>query len=277
MDETSLPRRVTSEISSTSRASTSRSGSSSIPTSVAANPLRYDAPMPTLRALTVPSWADVPGFVHGFEQRAAGSEGETREAARRRVTDALTPQRLLFLRQVHGARVWAAPWEGVPEGDAGFATDPGLVLAVETADCLPVLILDRRRRATAIAHAGWRGTAAGVAARAVEALLESGSRAADLEAALGPGIGPCCYEVGQDVRDAFGADGEGLFRMGPRGRPHLDLRAANERQLREVGISPAGIHLMDECTFCRPELYHSYRRDGAGSGRMISFVGFLPD
>jgi YfiH family protein len=233
--------------------------------------------MPTLRALTVPSWADVPGLVHGFEQRAAGSEGETREAARRRATDALSPQRVLFLRQVHGTRVRAAPWEGSPEGDGALAREPGLLLAVETADCLPVLIVDRRRRAVAIAHAGWRGTAAGVAGVVVASLLESGSRASDLEAALGPSIGPCCYEVGQEVGEAFGAGGESFFRPGARGRLHLDLRAANSRQLREAGVPQAGIHLLDECTFCRPELYHSYRRDGAGAGRMISFVGFLRD
>ena len=236
--------------------------------------MRYDAAMATLRTLTVSPWEDVPGLVHGFERRAAGSESETREAARRRLSDALTPSRVFFLRQVHGARVCAAPWEGLPEGDAAVALEPGSILAVETADCLPVLILDRRRGTVAVAHAGWRGTVAGVTGKAVEALLESASQASDLEATLGPCIGPCCYEVGQDVRDAFGPGGQPFFRTGPKGRSHLDLRAANTRQLCDAGVPRAGIHLVDECTFCKPALYHSYRRDGAGTGRMISLVGF---
>ena len=230
-----------------------------------------------LRALTVSRWADVAGLVHGFEQRLPGLQGEPREAARRRVSEALAPQRVFFLRQVHGNRIHVAPWEGSPEGDAALARAGGLVLAVETADCLPVLILDRKRRAVAVAHAGWRGTAAGVAGRAVEAILGSGSRASDLEAALGPSIGPCCYEVGPEVRDAFGGDSETFFRTNAQGRSQLDLRAANAWQLRQAGVPPTAIELVDECTRCRPDLYHSYRRDGAGGGRMISFLGFAAD
>ena len=109
---------------------------------------------------------------------------------------------------------------------------------------------------------------------AVEALLAAGSRAGDLLAVLGPGIGPCCYEVGQEVRAAFGPDGGPSFRPGPRGRPHLDVREANARQLEASGLRPERIHRVEHCTSCRSDLYHSYRRDGAGTGRMISFVGF---
>jgi copper oxidase (laccase) domain-containing protein len=80
--------------------------------------------------------------------------------------------------------------------------------------------------------------------------------------------------VGEEVVLAFGPGGGAFFRPGPRGRPHLDVRAANERQLVEAGLRPEAIHHLVECTFCRPGLYHSYRRDGPGSGRMISFVGY---
>jgi hypothetical protein len=126
----------------------------------------------------------------------------------------------------------------------------------------------------AAAHAGWRGTAAGVARAAVDALAAAGSSPDDLLAGLGPCIGPCCYEVGDEVRAAFGPLAEAVFRPGPAGRSHLDLRLANELQLREAGLRPARVLAVDECTRCRADLYHSYRRDGAGAGRMISFVGF---
>jgi YfiH family protein len=137
-----------------------------------------------------------------------------------------------------------------------------------------VLLVDPRRRAIAVAHAGWRGTAAGVARSAVGALVAGGSRPDELSAALGPAIGPCCYEVGDDVRAAFGAGGEGFFTRGPRGRAHLDVRGANRRQLRDAGLQEDRIHDLADCTFCRADLYHSFRRDGRGAGRMISYVGW---
>jgi len=229
----------------------------------------------TLRAARVPALQDVPGLVHGFEQRLVPLGGEDRDETRRRVASALRDSgQLLLLKQVHGARVQHAPWTGQPEADAAVAEAPGLVLGIETADCLPVLVVDPVRRAVAAAHAGWRGTAAGVARAAVATLVAGGSRTEDLIAATGPGIGPCCYEVGDELRSAFGEGGAEFFRRGPRGRPHLDVRAANERQLREAGIAEDRIHRVDDCTRCRADLYHSYRRDGKNAGRMINFVGF---
>jgi YfiH family protein len=228
-----------------------------------------------LRLVTLPALAALPGVVHGYERRQAEAGAESREETRARVGASLDGTgRLLLLKQVHGAAVARAPWEGRPEADAGLATEPGLVLGVETADCLPVLLVDPVRRAVAAAHAGWRGTAAGVAASAVAALVAAGSRPADLVVGIGPGIGPCCYEVGDELRAAFGPDGADLFRPGPRGRPHLDVRTANVRQLVVAGVRPDRIHHVDECTSCRSDLYHSYRRDGPGGGRMISFVGY---
>jgi YfiH family protein len=228
--------------------------------------------VPTAR---VSALEDVPGLVHGFERRRDVPGGEAPDEARRRVASALQRfGRLLLLKQVHGASVRRAPWTGRPEADAAVAEAPGLLLGIETADCLPVLVVDPVRRAVAAAHAGWRGTAAGVARAAVASLLAGGSRPEELLAATGPGIGPCCYEVGDELRSAFGAGGADFFRPGPRGRPHLDVRAANERQLREAGIPEARIHRVAECTRCRSELYHSYRRDGPAAGRMINFVGF---
>ena len=229
----------------------------------------------TLRAARVDALDGVPGLVHGFEQRRGPEGGEGREESRARVAAALQPfGRLFLLKQVHGATVHRAPWSGYPEGDAAVAEQPGMILGIETADCLPVLVVDPVRRAVAAAHAGWRGTAAGVARAAVAALVAAGSRPGDLLAATGPGIGPCCYEVGDELRAAFGEDGAGFFRPGPRGRLHLDVRAANERQLRAAGIAEEHLHRVAECTYCRADLYPSYRREGRGAGRMISFVGF---
>ncbi len=228
-----------------------------------------------LRTATVPALAAVPGLVHGFEQRAPRDGAETREEGLARITRALDGSgRLLLLRQVHGAAVAEAPWDGAPEADASVASARGLILGIQTADCLPVLIVDPRRRAVAAAHAGWRGTAAFVAARAVESLVARGSRPQDLVAAIGPGIGPCCYEVGEELRGAMGPSFAPFFRPGPSGRPHLDLRAANVRLLEGAGVPPGALHHVADCTRCRADLYPSYRRDGKAAGRMVSFVGF---
>ncbi len=223
--------------------------------------------------VVVPAFAAIPGLVHGFGRRA--ERAETRDETRSRVARTLEPAGSLFLlKQVHGTRVVAAPWDGTPEADAAVAEEPGLLLGIKTADCLPILLVDPRRRAVAAAHAGWRGTAAGVALRAVEALVARGSRASDLLAALGPAIGSCCYEVGEELRDVFAEEAEHVLRPGPRGRPHLDLREANTRQLLRAGLAGLSLFQLAECTRCHADRYHSYRRDGPGAGRMISFVGF---
>jgi polyphenol oxidase len=232
--------------------------------------------METLRAARVPSLLAVPGLVHGFEQKGGAPRAESREESRARVTATLAPWgRLHLMRQVHGTTVHDAPWTGLPEGDAAVATGNGVLLGIETADCLPVLLVDPRRRVVAAAHAGWRGTAKGVARATVDHLVADGSRPADLLAALGPGIGPCCYEVGDELRREF-PGGEAFFCAGPRGKPHLDVRAANRAQLAAAGLLPGHVHSIDDCTRCRADLYPSYRRDGHGAGRMVSYIGFAP-
>ena len=229
----------------------------------------------TLRAATVPAFDAIPGLVHGFEQRLGPPGWETRDGSRRRVTHALADRgRLLLLHQVHGVTVARAPWEGRPEADASIASGPGQILGIETADCLPLLLVDPRRRVVAAAHAGWRGTASGVAKAALAALVGEGSAPADVLAALGPNIGPCCYEVGPELVPQFGPGGEAFFRPGRGDRLMLDVRAANVRQLRDAGIPEANIHHVADCTRCEADKYHSYRREGAAGGRMISYVGF---
>jgi polyphenol oxidase len=170
------------------------------------------------------------------------------------------------LQQIHSAR--CVPAEGrtgvLGEGDALLENSPGSVVAVKTADCIPVLLVDERRRAVAAVHAGWRGTAARIVPHAVASMERYfGTQPGDLHAAIGPGIGPCCYEVGPDVAAQFGGQG----------RAHIDLAAANRRQLEEVGVTPGRIYASNLCTMCRPEEFHSFRRDKEAAGRMHAFVG----
>jgi hypothetical protein len=233
-----------------------------------------DEPAPRFREIA--ALRDVPGLVHGFGVRRRAGRGEAREESLRRAQDALAPSgRLLLLRQVHGAEVARVPWEDRPEADAAMAGGLRQLIGIRTADCLPVLIADPRRRIVGAAHAGWRGTAKGVVGRLVAALLAEGCRAEDLIAALGPAIGPCCYEVGEEVRLALGEAAAPAFRPGPRGRPHLDLRAANRQQLLEAGLRAVNLHAIEDCTACRPDLYDSHRRDGSAAGRMLSYIGFV--
>jgi YfiH family protein len=228
-----------------------------------------------LNKATRAALARIPRLVQGFGLRAPGRSPESPAETARRVAAGLDGDgRLLLLRQVHGTTVALAPWDAAPQADAAVATEPGLVLGIQTADCLPVLLVDPERGFVAAAHAGWRGTAAGVTRQAVRALIARGSRPEALVAALGPGIGPCCYEVGDELRELFGPEAARFFLPGTDGGLRLDVRAANVRQLEAAGVRPEAIHHVADCTFCHAGRYHSYRREGHGSGRMISFVGF---
>lgn len=185
--------------------------------------------------------------------------------------------RLAYLRQIHSDRVCVAgPVAGyVGEGDALVTDRAGLLLAVRTADCLPILIADERRRAVAAIHAGWRGTASGVARRTVEALCRSfGSRPEDLVVAIGPGIGACCYEVGPEVAERFRSLLPELERV-PEG-VRLDLAEANRREFMAAGLRPERISVARLCTYCRPEEFHSHRREPWAKGRMWSVIGIRP-
>jgi YfiH family protein len=194
----------------------------------------------------------LPWLLHGFGTRLADIPARFAQLA--------------TLKQIHSSSCVAA--EGrtgiLGEGDALLENQPGSVVAVKTADCIPILLVDERRRAVAAVHAGWRGTVARIAAAAVAALgRRFDTRAEDLHAAIGPGIGKCCYEVGAEVAAQFGGQGRG----------HIDLAAANCRQLTEAGVTPERIYASNLCTMCRAEEFHSFRRDQDAAGRMVSFAG----
>lgn len=178
-------------------------------------------------------------------------------------------QQLATLKQVHSAECVAAGGRSgvLGQGDALLENTPGSVVAVKTADCVPILLVDDRHRAVAAVHAGWRGTASAIATRAVEAMGERfGTDPADLHAAIGPAIGGCCYEVGPEVADRFGREG----------RVHLDLAEMNRGQLTKIGIATGRIYVSGMCTMCRGDEFHSFRRDREAAGRLYSFAGIRP-
>jgi YfiH family protein len=187
--------------------------------------------------------------------------------------------RLLTLRQVHKADVL------VFEGDTRILTHPlpydavvtnkkRVALAISTADCLPILMIDRSKKVIAAVHAGWRGMWRGVVQRAARTMIAAFESApGDILAGIGPGIGPCCYEVGTEVvslfQNSFEAPHE--FIQKREGRTYLDLSRAAQLELIQVGIPPENIEAIPLCTACRQDLFFSYRRDGE-TGRQLSFI-----
>ncbi len=218
------------------------------------------------------------GLVVAFSERGAAPPEESSPTSylARRLARALSLDGTPIVRatQVHGTRavlVRESPPAGAVE-DAGecdaLATGlPGVALAVQTADCVPIVLASQG--AIAAVHAGWRGTAGNAAAAGVRALAQIGAAASSLRAWLGPSIGVCCYEVGGEVAAQFA--GEHL-RASCGGRFHLDVAAVNRAQLEAAGVPPGRISVHSGCTKCGGEKYASYRRDGAAAGRMIGLV-----
>jgi YfiH family protein len=162
------------------------------------------------------------------------------------------------------------------EGDAAVTSLEGALLGIQTADCVPILIADSEARAVAAVHAGWRGTAAGISEKTVERLKNKFQvRPENLTAVIGPHIGVCCYEIGDDVAAAM-ADPAVLERRADWLKPHLNLGEANRRQLRNAGIPDEQIDVSSSCTQCRGDLFFSYRREGTRAGRLLSVIGIAP-
>jgi YfiH family protein len=263
----------------------------------------------------VPSWSSYGWLRHGFSTRQGGvssiygenslnlgwgKEDDPASAAenRRRFFGDLQGKaefRTVTLKQVHSGVVRAiresdGVWQGkleTPEGKAalegdGLMTDlPGVMLGVQTADCVPVLVADVEKRAVAAFHAGWRGTVARIVEQGIGKMREEyGSRPEDLMAAVGPSIGACCYSVGEELRSEFetrfGYAGQ-LFRIAAGGQMHLDLWEANRRQLLDAGVKGERITVVGECTACAvsggERKYFSHRAEHGFTGRMMSVVG----
>ncbi len=176
---------------------------------------------------------------------------------------------LATVKQIHSNRVLRVESAGPQgEGDALISNRPGIALAIRTADCLPILIADPRHRAVAAIHAGWRGVVSEIAPKAVEAMTQQfGSNAQDLVIAIGPGIGPCCFEVGPEVAVQFDLSG----------RAKIDLVETTCRQLRRNGVDPGQISASGQCARCNAELFESYRRDRERAGRMAAMIAVAGD
>jgi polyphenol oxidase len=188
-----------------------------------------------------------------------------------RLSESAPLAELATVRQVHGTDVLRAPL-GDREAcaDALWTSQAGLAVAVHTADCVPILLIDQGSRGVAAVHAGWRGSAARIAEHAVRVFGSAiGAAPRDLAAAVGPHIGPCCYEV--DAPVILAVDDPGVFRDAVRpGHAYLDLRELNRRQLVRAGLSEESIWFVDGCTSC-DRRFHSYRRE-PGAGRMLHYV-----
>ena len=192
--------------------------------------------------------------------------------------------RLLLINQVHGAEVAVVrrgepPAWTRPGADAIVTDDPDVAIAVRVADCAPILIADTRRPVVAAVHAGWRGTVASIVRHAVSVLeTEFGSRSEDLVAAVGPCLGVCCGEVGDEVVEAFRSahhterDLERWFKTGTGERRHIDLWQSNSDQLQAAGLTTENIHVAGLCTRTHSDLMHSYRAKGTTAGRMVGLI-----
>jgi polyphenol oxidase len=274
-----------------------------------------------LQILELVPLAKLPWLVHGFSTRPGGvssldsekvlnlgfMEWDTREnvlANRRKFQSGLRAAALdlVPLKQVHSdvIHIFLQQSADPCTGDASATNRAGLLLAIQTADCVPILLVDPKKRAVAAIHAGWRGTLSRITQKAVGRMqLEFGSNPVHLLAAIGPSIGPCCYEVAADFVTKFSAqfaDAADYFdqplsgeepnplqwlNMKPPGHQpppknvNLDLRKANRSQLLAAGLLAKNIYVSDLCTACHPNLLFSHRRQSPNSGRLMSAIGLL--
>lgn len=280
-----------------------------------------------VRVLQARSLSNLPWLAHGFSTRPGGAsdfnservlnlgfmEWDTRENVienRKRLQCAANAQdfALVSVKQTHSDVIHIVrdapgalppgPGQEPPRADASVTNRPGILLAVQTADCVPILLADPRNGAVAAVHAGWRGTLQRIAAKTIGQMqMQFGSRPDEIFAAIGPAIGGCCYEVGTEVAAAFHAQFEQaadwfdelrtgyepnplqwLNQMPPGHQPPpknvlLDLKKANRAQLLSAGLHAENISLSDLCTACRRDLFFSYRKEGAASGRMMAVIG----
>jgi len=275
-----------------------------------------------LKLLQIPAFSKLPWLIHAFSTRPGGisphenekvlnlgfTDWDTRENVqenRRRFQRAVGAEDLplIALKQFHSdvIHLFDSPSTDPCRGDASITNRPNLLLAIQTADCVPILLVDPKHRAIAAIHAGWRGTLARIAAKTIGKMqMHFATNPRDLLAAIGPSIGPCCYEVGTEVATQFlsqFADAPTYFdefrtgdepnpiqwlnMMPPGHQPPpkgvlLDLRKANRSQLLAAGLRSQNIHTIDLCTACHPDLLFSYRKQGPASGRLMSVIALRP-
>lgn len=253
--------------------------------------------------------AEWQGTAHGFSTRLGGVSpapwdslnlGANRGDAPEHVRDNFShfcaavgsdPEALVYNHQVHGNQIRPVtrhdicPDPATPgcfDADGLITDEPGLCLTVFSADCIPILLYDPVRRVIAAVHAGWRGTASGIAAQAVRTMTRDyGCSCRNILAAIGPGISPCCFETEADVSmamfDALGRQAQPYIRPLPQaGRYSVDLKGLNAHWLRISGLRNDHMAISPECTACRPELFWSHRKLGQSRGSMAAMIQLLP-
>lgn len=180
---------------------------------------------------------------------------------------------LVIDRPVRAGDTFGSGW------DALITDQPGVLLTIRTADCVPVLLYDRRRGIVAAVHAGWRGAVAGIVLKTLDAMKRRfGSEPSSVHMGIGPAVGPCCYEVDEPVLARLRAGFRGwrsVVRERGRGKAMLNLRELVRQQARSVGVEEGRIHSVNVCTVCHPDLFHSYRREGTVNGTMVSGIVLL--
>ena len=245
-----------------------------------------DASMPIIRSALMDA---VPGMVCAVSTRHGGvspepfgmnlsfSVGDAEENVHRNReiffgSIGVSEDRVASPVQIHSAIVKRADAPGrYPDCDALVTDLSDLYLTITVADCVPVILVDPVRRVLGAVHAGWRGTAAGIAGTAVKFMTDNfGSIAADILAYAGPGAGVCCYAVGREVAERFDPT---FVSAGSGDTLLLDLKGAVRQQLQQTGVEPARIDVSPYCTISEPQLFHSFRRDGKQSGRMLAVAG----
>jgi len=272
----------------------------------------------------------IPWLVHGFSTRTGGFSGvyggnalnlgftkhDSRTAVERnrnalaRELGAVTGRKLwplVSLRQIHSDLIHciSEPPTGQLAGDGLITHTPGILLAIQTADCLPIILVDRRRRTVGVFHAGWRGVVKRIVEKGLGEMQRAfGAKPQDIKVAIGPGIHSCCYEVGPEVRQAFESQftyAAELFREVKESDPvrekypllfltarapghgelppkiFLDLVEANRRQLIDVGVLARNIFASQLCTACSTDLLFSHRAEKGVTGRMMGVVGIRPE
>ena len=249
--------------------------------------------------LQVSQWERFDGLLHGFMGRRGGNSvgpyaglnvscrvGDDNEAVSQNVCDVkrevgIHDGRIVTMKQVHGdgiVEVKDKTLKEAGEADGVVTREAGIHLGVLTADCVPILLVAPKHKMVAAVHAGWRGTLAGIVEKMVHQFNDNyGVQPAYIEAALGPSIGACCYEVRADVtgplREKWGKIAAASVQTRD-GKSFVDLRRLNRGILESAGVPAQQISKIGSCTCCAPDKFFSYRREKKATGRQISFIGW---
>jgi YfiH family protein len=251
--------------------------------------------------LKVPQWEQYGGLLHGFIGRRGGRSagtfaglnlslrvGDDSQTVKDNICDmkrevGIHDGRVVTMKQVHGddiIEVKDRRLKEAGEADGMVTRETATYLGVLTADCVPILFVAPEKRLVAAIHAGWRGTMGGIGAKLVRLFSDRyGVGAAEIEAALGPAIGPCCYEVKEDVTrplvERWGKSAAAAIEERD-GKTFLGLRSLNRNILTDAGVRSEKIYEVGPCTSCAAQDFFSYRHTGGETGRQLSFIGWLP-